>query len=137
MKHKIDWSSAKVSGGDLTVSLTERRTQHSNVGMWSRWEEIFNRLMADGIMPGIEYSPSLMWGRPRVTNGVIVVDQVPDRALDSLHAHLTAAVVATNEEFEKEEARRVRQLAEHRQAQLEAAAQDQVLTDRFRQLANQ
>jgi len=138
MKRKIDWSTAQVTDGTLTVSLTESETAEGLE--WAstesaEWDRIFDAL-AQQPLPGVSYAPSDMWGHIQSGGQTITVDHVP-RDINLLRGQLTAAVQAANEEAEKQRVQRQREAAGQREEQERQQAADSERTERFRQFGEQ
>jgi hypothetical protein len=128
--HKINWTSATVKDGRLTVSVgTDDPKQARPSG---RWESIF-RIVAQQNIPGVQYSMSFGWGSVDTNHGQITVASVTDRVVGSLRAHLDAAVVATDQEDERQHQELEREALARQEQARKTASQDADMTERFRQ----
>jgi hypothetical protein len=138
LERKIDWSTATVSDGQLTVSLTESGRPDSvdfAIAESSEWYSVFN-LLALRPLPEVSFAPDDPWGHIEASDGAIVVSHIP-RDVHPLRDQLEAAVRATHEEVE----RRHRQMEELEARRREEAHRqeeaDHELAQRFREFGEQ
>jgi hypothetical protein len=110
----IDWESAAVDDGRLTVALTGKPTSD-----WTgRVEHVVDRLER----------PSNAWGKIKVTKKAIRVDDVNPGSESELHHFLESAVLQANADLRSDE---------DAPSGEERSEDDQRMTDAFRSYAAQ
>jgi len=128
MKYEIQWDAASVNNERLSVPVSV-----DTPATLPRWHEIFNQIVREEL-PGVPYSLADTWGHAVMNpHAVITVEDVSDRVVQPLRAHLEAAVSRTTEAYEEEQRELARQEKQSQAQAEEDAERDQKLTDLFRQ----
>src|SRR5437016_86997 len=99
-QYKIDWTTAAVSNGTLTVSLSPPPGGQPAPTPQTRWGSFFNQIASQPI-PGVPYSMSRGWGSVSISEGRITVREVSDQVVELVKTHLDAAVERATEEYER------------------------------------
>ena len=113
MNQQIQWDTASVQDGTLSVSLSIPPAGESTTGGgWTAWARIFGQL-APTVIPGVSYSPANPWGRIDLLSehGAITVSDVNKQSVDMVKAHLDAVVRNTNEEYGRQIQEQEREVA--------------------------
>ena len=140
MEYRILWETAAVTDHDLTVSLSTaaegevRDSAARDEDSLSRreWAQFFLEIAAKPVA-GLPYSIFERWRSVGLQDEVITVEQVSDRLVDLVRAHLDAVVQRSNAEYSQYKKQQEREVAQRTDRARDAGVRDRGLTDRFRQ----
>lgn len=123
MAYEVDWTTASVHDGTLSVSLSEAPP--------SLWHQIFADVVSQPIA-GVSYTISHSWGPASSSGQTISAPEVIDGVVDEVKNTLNAAVAKTNEIFERTQQEAAQTAIVAREAADQQSQEDQSMTDRFR-----